>query len=80
MLRPFSIKKEAIHETTQLAGSGTAATLAPRLPILGAELSESFFANGAVLVEEATGPRFKPVRGCLALTSMQRASPFYQRS
>lgn len=33
------------------AGSWTAATLIPRLHILGTELSEGFFANGVVLVE-----------------------------
>lgn len=32
-------------------GSWTAATLAPRLHILGVELAEGFFANGVVLVE-----------------------------
>jgi len=35
----------------QPAGSWTAATLIPRLHILGTELSEGFFANGVVLVE-----------------------------
>ncbi len=35
----------------QPAGSWTAATLVPRLHILGTELSEGFFANGVVLVE-----------------------------
>lgn len=35
----------------QPAGSWTAATLTPRLHILGTELSEGFFANGVVLVE-----------------------------
>ncbi len=33
------------------AGTYTAATLAPRLHILGVELAEGFFANGVVLVE-----------------------------